>query len=97
LFSAFTRSPEKKRNPLDIFPLGSGLNNQQIRGVRLIANSVLREFLAAEPFIDFLSVPDSFNHNVLFLIDEIDDSVGTDSKRKFAFKIPEELFPGEWI
>jgi len=77
--------------------MGSGLNNQQIRGVRLIANSVLREFLAAAPFIDFLSVPDSFYPNVLLLIDEIDDPIGTDSKREFAFEIAEKLFSDKGI
>jgi hypothetical protein len=49
------------------------------------------------PFINFLSVPDGFNPNVLLLIDEIDDPVGTDSKREFAFKIAEKLFSGKGI
>jgi hypothetical protein len=50
-----------------------------------------------EPFIDFFSVPDGFNPNVLLLIDEIDDPVGADSKREFAFEIAEPLFSGKGI
>jgi hypothetical protein len=49
------------------------------------------------PFIDVPSVSDRFNPNVLLLIDEIDDSVGANSKRKFAFKIAEQLFSGKGI
>jgi len=50
-----------------------------------------------EPFIAFLSVADGFNPNVLLLIDEIDDPVGADSKREFAFEIAEKLFSGKRI
>jgi hypothetical protein len=42
-------------------------------------------------------VPDGFNPNVFLLIDEIDNPVGADTKREFAFEIAEHFFPGKGI